>query len=244
MDEALQILIAILSTGGLGLGVWLFARRLQARKAERLAAALAAQGWKIEPIHQGRTRGYRFSGGEGESAWTLESTFTSSSVDTATGGSGGGGRSTVWRTPKGALDEGMVLVGPRAKVPSMESLGPMEGFLGALVKKALEMMLGQDAQWFEGLAEQPVGSAEFRARFMVWAHDEASARDLLSFEVDWALREWPAKKGPLIVKATSRGIQVEVQGHQLEDAPSLVALVALGDRLLAARLSSPAGTGP
>jgi len=230
-DLTLGIVVSVGTAVFIG-AILLLNRRLQSRRMAALQTTATARGWEYTPIREGRTSGYRITGRTQGSAWTLESTFTASSADSESSTSTGH-RRTCWQSAGAALADGLILIGPRTAagpIPDPQALG---GLAGRVVQKALELMLGEDVALLPGLQEVPLGSGALRERYMIWAHDERAARRLLTFDVERALTDWPAKL-PLAVKIDSHGLQITLQNTQLLDPTALEQLVGLGVLLVAA----------
>lgn len=236
MDDLL--LVAIASVGSLAFfaGIFLLARQHEKRRTARLLAEAAARGWECVPFREGRVSGYRLRGTTRGVAWSLESSVTSSAGRSGTATPSTPSQRTRWHSASAALADGLVLIGPRSgaggTIPNVDP-SALGGLAGMVVRKALEWMLGEDAERLAGLQEVPLGSGALRERYMIWAQDERAARRFLSFDVERALTDWPAKI-PLVVKLNPRGLHLEAQGAQLLDAPRLEQFVELGARLVAA----------
>lgn len=235
MDGFLLAVIASIGSLAFFAGIFLLARQHEKRRTARLLAEAAARGWECVRFKEGRVSGYRLRGTTRGVGWELESSSTTSATNSSAATRSAPSQRTRWQSAGAALAEGLVLIGPRsgaggAVIPDLESLG---GLAGMVVRKALEWMLGEDAERLSGLREVSLGSGALREHYMVWAHDERAARRLFTFEVERALTAWPAQR-PLVVKLNPRGIQLEVWGAQLLDAATLEQLVELGARLVAA----------
>jgi len=231
-DLTLGILVSVGTALLIG-GIFLLDRRARARRTAKLLAAAAERGWECTPLKKGRTSGYQIEGRTQGVTWSLESTLTTAPAASGSGATSHQTRHTRWQSPGAALADGLVLIGPRTTagpIPDTQALG---GLAGMVVQKAMELMLGEDAAYFPGLREIPLGSGELRERFMVWAQDERAARRLLTFDVERALTGWSPKIS-LVVKMNPRGLQIDLQNAQLLDPAALEQLVDLGVRLIQA----------
>ncbi len=226
MNDILANLIVIAVLGVLGLGAYLwFARRSRQRSAQLLAEA-RRRGWQAQPFRQGNTSGYRFSANEAGLNWQMEARVatTSSTADGST--SAGVQRQTVWRSPAGAIPDGLILLGPAGANSPLPDL-QLSGLGGMLLQTALRGMLGEDAAQMDGLHPVPL-APNLSGRYSLWAHDETLARQLmLAPEVGRALSDWPAEL-TLVARLERGGVTLTVQDKMLEDAATLAALAHTG----------------
>ena len=213
MNDILVNLIVLAGVAGLVGLIFLFVMRKQKQEKETLQAFVQQKGWQLEWIRERLAKGYRIISAE----WMLES--VSRSADTESGpGSSNIEKKTTWFC---AQPGSTILIGPRT---SQTNLGPMAEILKAQI---LQMALGKDAQ---GISEIIVGSQAFQKSFMVWAQDEKEANQLITPSLQSALLTW--MKVPPLIKQTSSGVTIELNGTYLNKTEDILRLIQLGEKLL------------
>jgi hypothetical protein len=233
MNEIVDNLIFLTILGSIGMVILVLVLRAKKQKMQKLMNEAGLRGWRYEPLQMGRVKGFRFFGVTDGISWSVEvSETTSSSESSSTSGSYS---RTVWQTESGAMQSGLLLLGPRqagGKIP-IPQLG---GLLESLIEKAMELMLGEDFDQFPGLHEVPVDEV-LSKRYMIWAHDDTLARWLISVEVKTCLVNWQ-EKYPFYAKFNRRGLQLIVGDFRILDIQTLDTLVRLGVELVKARQSA------
>ena len=96
-----------------------------------------------------------------------------------------------------------------------------------LAHQIFKAALGADA---DKLKEVHIGSSAFQEKFMVWAQDSERIDSFLTPGVQYALVCWKSK--PPLVKRTSKGISIELDGIQFKNPEDLNMLSNLGEQLL------------
>ncbi len=216
MDDITLNLIVLAIFLLLGGGIFLLVRRQQAQKEQKIIRLAAERGWEYETLSEPLARGTSLK----SPRWTFEAVSRSSGrqVDSASGSSNVSMLTTWHANAPGST----LLIGPRTSRADLGSLG------AALSRQVLQLALGADA---DGLKEVQAGSSAFRERYMIWAQDPVQAETLLTnAAVESALLAWRGK-APLI-KRTSEGLTIELNGVHLKKTDEILTLVNLGELLL------------
>lgn len=180
----------------------------------------AEHGWLYEPIHERLTWGFRLK----TSDWTFEALSRSSGKETSPG-STDISMSTTWQAPRTGRT---VLIGALQSNVNLGNMGAI------LTQQVLHLALGSQA---DGLTEiQPIlginSQAALRQKYMLWAQEVSDCEKLLSPTVESALLNWKGKE-PL-VKLTSSGLSIQIQGEHVKKPEKIIAIIQLGEALLAA----------
>lgn len=203
MAGALLLGLSLLSGGVIG---WAILKGRQRTAA--LKAVVAARGWRW-------TEGpgaLRIEGGD-EVPWMLEQVRAR--------GQGSGRRPPRWVAPAAPTDHA-VLLGPVADMPSTAA-----ALQGGLAQMLLRLILGPRADELVGARVlDGVGSEAFRARYTVVGTDPATARDLVTPEVEQALLSAPVDR--MAVLRWRDELQLLLLSDAL-DATTAVALVDTGE---------------
>lgn len=229
MEES--ILPYIVSFIGLLLfiGLFVFVWKYNAKKNALLLENISKRGWSSSRIKEGRKSGYLFHGMNENINWSLELSRYRSSGSSSTSSSSS--EKTLWKCQESGLKEGMVLIGPKSsagiKIPDFTK---MTGFMGSLAKKAMEKMLGEDADLINGLQEIPMGSGILSDRYMIFAHDENTVRKILNSNTERILYNWN-KKYSIMIKLTPREIEITIRGHMIYDPEILDQIADLGSSM-------------
>lgn len=205
----LLVLAIFILIGGL---IFFLVRRKQAGNEQKIVQMAAERGWKYESIREPLAWGMRLA----SPCWTLETVSRSSGRETGPGSSDVSMLTTWHADAPGST----LFLGTRSSTANLGSVGDM------LIRQVLQLALGEEAV---GLKEVPVGSDEFRKRYMLWAQNPVDARQIITPSVMSALLAW--KGQPLLIKRTSEGLTIELRGARLKTAADIQALVQLGEIL-------------
>lgn len=191
--------------------IFLLVRQKQSRIEQEIFQIATIKGWKYEKLREPLAWGTRLTSPH----WTLEAVSRSSGREVGPGSSDVSMQTTWTATVPGST----LLIGERRSQADLGRFGDM------LVSQIFELALGEDAH---GLQEVPVGSDDFRQKYMVWAQDLDQVR--ISSTLESMLVNWKGKK-PLI-KRTSEGITIELRGVHLSKPSEFIALVQLGEMFI------------
>lgn len=225
-DILLNLIVLAVTAAGIGL-IFLFVRRKQHSREEKIKQLAAEKGWNCETIDEPLRRGFRLQA----AGWTLEAFQRSSGEET-----GPGSTDTFMLTSWQADAPGStVLLGAQTSQVDLGSAGE------TLIRQVLQLSLGEDAL---GLKQVQSGSQIFHQEYMLWVQDPEAVR--ISPAIESLLLQW---KGPKpLVKRTQAGLSIEIRGVCLKEPDRILALVQLGELLqfLFGQVSAPsvrAGSG-
>jgi hypothetical protein len=192
------------------------------KKAREQAIQLLAEksGWNYERISTTQQSGFILSAQD----WVLEAVASSGSSSSEAGSTNISFANT-WRTNRVTSSAGMVLIGPKLPSVNLGGLGEM------LIHKALQMMIGDEADQALGLKEVFIGRTSFRERFSVWATDEENAANLLTYELENELLNWKYKEIP-VIKFSADGVSIISRQERMDTPEKVQALVDLGRAML------------
>jgi hypothetical protein len=213
MDEIMLNLVVFAGIALVAGIVLLVVTRKQRQVDQHLQQFAQQKGWRFESIRGRLVKGFRISSTE----WALEAISRSSDTD-AEAGSSNMEQKTTWTSAQPGTT---VLIGPRAARLNLGAMGEM------LQAQVILAALGNDAA---GVQEVQVGSSTFQQRYMVWARAVGEADRLLTPGVQSRLLSW-TKVSPLI-KRSSSGISIELNGIHLKKMEDILKLVQLGESLL------------
>jgi len=192
------------------------------KQRETALRSLASKnGWMIEMVKDRNASGYRLRKGE----WMIESLDQTSNSSSDNSNSTTVNSLTRWVSKTMRMPDGIVLIGPHLPEISLGDVGDM------MIQVALRLMIGSDADIAVGIQRVELGSLELMARYMVWTNREEIAKKLLDQPLENALRAWPMKMPPVIKFSTS-GLEIKIQGPRLYKEQDITALVKLGNTLL------------
>lgn len=218
-DFLVSIIVIILVATAVAVIFILTSRKKQVRE-DTMQQLAESSGWKYEKVKRTNQSGFILSTRD----WILEALNTSSDSPGEAGSSGITFANT-WRSTRVKSPAGVVLIG--SKMPSINL-----GGLGELVfQKALQLMLGAEADQAVGLEEVYVGRTSFRDRFSVWATDRENAAHLLTYQLENALLNWKFKDIP-VIKFSASGVMIISRQEQLDTPEKVLALVNLGRAVL------------
>jgi hypothetical protein len=213
MDNITLNLIALAVFVLLGAGIFFLVRRSQAENEQKIIRMAAEHGWTYESIREPLAWGMRLQ----TRRWTLEALSRSSGGETAPGSSDVA-MSTTWHAD---APGSTLLIGPRTSQVNLGGLGE------ALIRQVLGQALGADA---DGLTEVQAGSEAFHKRYMLWTREPVEAASLLTPALQSALLAW--KGAPPVIKRTSEGLTLELNGMRLKKADDLRKQIMLGEVFL------------
>lgn len=206
----------------IGLVFW-WSNKKKKEREQKLRTLANQYGWVYEPVAERLASGYRLKKGE----WMIEALNQTTDHSGETAGSSNVMSATRWWSGAAKMTQGMVLIGPRQPAVDLGGIGDF------LIQAALRLMIGNEADFAGGIEEVVMGRLSFNDRYMVWTNQEEAAKKLLDMEVENALINWPMKLLP-VVKFSPIGMEIKLQTQRLEKPEEIVALVKLGDALLAA----------
>jgi hypothetical protein len=194
----------------------------QKRKRETNLRTMASMnGWNFEPVKNKAATGWKLHKGE----WTIEALnqSTNSSSDNST--STTVANLTRWFSDVVRMPEGIVMIGPHQPDINLGGIGDV------MLQFALRLMIGDEADFTDGIQRVELGSLELMSRYMVWTNQEEIAKKLVDDQLENDLRAWPLKMPP-VIKFSPRGLEIKIQGECLFKEEDIVALVKLGNTLL------------
>jgi len=213
MNDLLLNFIVIAGSLILASAIFLFSNQKQKREMKDLTQIANQNGWKIAYIRKPLEKGFKITARD----WTIESTMRSSGRESGPGSTDWEQKTTWFANKPGTT----ILIGPRTTQEDMSPLAEK------LAHRILETALGADAY---GLKEVAVGSSAFQEKFMVWTQDPERIDSFLTPELQYTLLGWDRK--PPLIKRTSKGTSIELDGIQLKNIKGLKALISLGEQLL------------
>lgn len=204
------VIVGVLVLAG---SIFFFVRQKQKRHDQLVTQFARQNGWKIVHIRKPLEKGFTITARE----WTIESTMRSSGRESGPGSTDWEQKTTWFASKPGTT----ILIGPRTTQVDMPPLSEK------LTHRIFKTALGADA---DGLKEVHIGSSAFQEKFMVWAQYPERIDSLLTPELQYALLSWDRK--PPLIKRTSKGTSIELDGIQLKNPEVLNALISLGKQLL------------
>ncbi len=221
MENLIPSLIVLAVVGVLvGLIFWLVSQNKKKQEAAMRSLA-SLNGWVYEPVNERAASGYRLRKGE----WTIEALNVTTGQSSDNSATSNVSSNTRWFSEYTKMPEGIVMIGPRQPEVNLGGMGDI------LMQAALRLMIGSDAEQALGIHQIELGSLELMKRYMVWTNQDAAAEKLLNQIVESTLLNWPATI-PVVVKYSTAGMEVKVQGRRLYKEQELYALVKLGNALL------------
>lgn len=221
MENLIPSLVVVAVVGVLvGLIFWLVGRNKK-KQEETMRRLASLNGWIYEPVNEHAASGYRLRKGE----WTLEALNETTGQSSENSTSSNVSSNTRWFSESVKLPEGIVMIGPRQPEINLGGMGDV------LMQAALRLMIGSDADQALGIHQIELGSLELMKRYMVWTNQDAAAEKLLGQTVENALLNLPGAY-PLVVKFSTSGMEVKVQGRRLYNEQELYTLIKLGNALL------------
>jgi hypothetical protein len=214
MDDITLNLIVLTVFAVLGLGIFLFVRRKQAEKEQKVIQMAAQYGWDYESIHEPLAWGLRLKSAD----WSLEAVSRSDGRETSPS-STDIQMSTVWRA---AQPGSTLLIGGRTSQANLGSLGE------SITRQVLHSALGADAS---GLKEIQFGSTVFRQKYMLWAQDSIEAERLVTPAVQTILLDWKGTPPPLI-KRVSGLLSIEIKGKRINNPEEIFSILNLGNLIV------------
>ncbi|KAF0106013.1 MAG: hypothetical protein FD147_2615 [Chloroflexi bacterium] len=221
-DLILSIPVIVVTVILVGLIFWL-SHKKKVEREQKIRTLASQYGWTYEPVAERLVSGYRLR----KSEWVLEALNTTTSHSGDATGSSDVTQMTRWWSAAAKMKEGIVLIGPRQSDINLSGIGDF------LIQAALRLMIGSEADFAKDIKQIEMGKLSFNKRYMVWTNQEEAANRLLEMAVENALINWPTKLPP-IVKFSPVGMEVKLQTQRLDKPEEIVALVKLGETLLAA----------
>jgi len=197
----------------IAIAIFIFFNQRQKRDKKTLTQFANQNGWKIEHIRKPLEKGFTITARE----WAIESIMRSSGRESGPGSTDWEQKTTWFASKLGTT----ILIGPRnAQVD-----------ITPIVKKFAQRLfktdLGADA---DGLKEVHIGSTAFQEKYMVWAQDSERIDSFLTPGMQYSLLSW--ERIPPLIKRTSKGTSIELNGIQLKNPEALNALISLGEQFL------------
>lgn len=223
MDDIFVSIIVVIVTGLVIIGIFVITGRKKKQREAAIQQLAINSGWRYEKINQVQKKGFVLRG-EG---WNLES-FMESTDRSGEAGSSDWSFTNKWSTDRVTLPDGLVMIGP--KTPNVQ-LGQLNGLGNLVLQKALQHMLGADAEKAADMVEVFVGRTSFRDRFSVWATSQEAAEKALTYELENELLNWKLKVPP-VLKFSDRGVEITTREGKLETPDEVGALVGVGKAVL------------
>lgn len=220
MGEFLVSIIVIVIVAITVVVIFMVTSRKRQVNESTLQQLAARSGWKYEKVNRTNQNGFILSTDD----WILEA-ISASADSQGEAGSPGITFANTWRTTRVTSPAGIVLIG--SKMPSV-NLGGLGEFV---IQKALQLMLGAEADQAVGLEEVYVGRTSFRDRYSVWATDSDNAANMLTYELENALLNWKFKEIP-VIKFSASGVMIISRQDRLDTPEKVQAMVDLGNALL------------
>jgi len=223
VDDILVSIIVVIVTGLVIIGIFIFAGRKKQQREAAIRQLAVNSGWGYDKINEVQKKGFVLRG-EG---WKLES-FMESTNRSGEARSSDWSFTNQWRTDRITLPDGLVMIGP--KTPNVQ-LGQLSGLGSLVLQKALQHMLGIDAEKAADMVEVFVGRTSFRDRYSVWATSQEVAEKALTYELENELLNWKLKVPP-VLKFSDRGVEITTREGKLETPEEVNALVGVGKAVL------------
>ncbi len=225
MDDILVSIIVVIVTGLVIIGIFLIIGRKKKQREAALQQLALHSGWHYEKINQPQKKGFILR----SDGWTLDS-FMEGTDRPGEAGSSDWSFTNKWSTDRITLPGELVMIGP--KTPNVQ-LGPLNGLGSLVLQKALQHMLGADAEKAADLAEVFVGRTSFRDRYSVWATSQEAAEKALTYELENELLNWQLKEPP-VLKFNDYGVEITTRQGKLETPEEVRAMVGAGKAVLGA----------
>jgi hypothetical protein len=213
MSDLLLNFIVIAGSLILASAIFVFYNQKQKRELKDLTQIANQNGWKIAYIRKPLEKGFKITARE----WTIESIMRSGGRESGPGSTDWEQKTTWFASKPGTT----ILIGPRNAQMDMPPIAVK------LAHQIFQAALGADA---DRLKEVHIGSSAFQEKFMVWAQDPERIDSFLTPGVQYALMRWKSK--PPLIKRTSRGTSIELDGIQFKNPEDLNTLINLGEQLL------------
>lgn len=220
MGDILVSIIVVIVVGITVAVIFILSSRKKKASENAIQQMAANSGWRYEKVSNGQRNGFILSTED----WILEAlaSFSNNSSDT---GASNIAYANSWRTKRVNSPAGVVLIGPKIPSVNFGGLGEM------ILEKALQLMLGAEADQAVGMQEVFVGRTSFRDRFSVWATDEVNAANMLTYTLENALLNWKAKEIP-VIKFSASGVAIICRQERLDTPEKVQELVDLGKAVL------------
>lgn len=216
MEDLAASLFVIAVTGVVVIGIFWYTSRSKSRKESKIRQMAEARKWEFTPFKESLSWGYQLKSPD----WTVEA-LSRSSVQPSDTGSSNIEKTTLWKTRLLADPERRVIIGPRMAQNLPGEMG------AALMRQALHLFLGDQA---DGLQEVQLRNAALSQRFMVFASHPEDAERLLTPIGQKQLSIW--KLAPPVIKQSTQGLEIKLQGVHLENPNEILDLVQLGESLI------------
>lgn len=221
MGDIVVSLIVIVVVGVAVAAIFVISGKKKSEREKAIQQLAMKNGWQYEKVHQTHEKGFILRGED----WTLEAIASTNDTPSQAGSSEVSFANT-WHTNRVNSPGGMVLIGPKVPSVNLGGLGDM------LLQKALQMMIGEEADQAVGLKEVFVGRTSFRDRFSVWATDQENAEKLLTYELENELLNWKMKEIP-VIKFSAGGVEIITRQDRMDTPEKVQAVVDLGRGVLA-----------
>ncbi len=221
-DIVLNLIVAAVVAILVG-ALFIFLQQRKRQKEIQFQQMGKEKGWQVERIKQPLMSGYRLRGKDTGSQWTLE-TLAESSPREAGPGSSEVSHRTRWWTDEITLADNAIVIGPGT---NPETTKMLNSFGSGFLQKALQVMLGKDAQWAAALLPVEIGSSTLQKNFLVLAAHEDGFDQLFSTEVEKALLTL-SKSHKIITTLRETGLEIRLPEEQVLDRATLEQIVNLG----------------
>jgi hypothetical protein len=212
MEDLIASLPVLAITVIVIIAIFWFTNQTKKQEEIKIRHLTEIHNWFFEPIQETITWGYRIKGPQ----WNLESYSQSKGVSNDSGSSNIF-KTTLWKTEAVSLPEHSVLIMPRLS-QNIPDIGT------PLINKVLQTLFGDQAA---GLTEVLFENSPLKQRYIVFAHHAMDAQHLLSSNRQQSLVTW--NTAPPVIKLSSQGLQIELQGVHLEEPGDILQLIQLGE---------------
>jgi len=221
MDDLFVSAIVVVVTAVIVAAIFFITGKKKREKEAALLQLAQRKGWRYEKVNQGKHTGFILRAPE----WTLES-LVYSDYRTSEVGSSTVAYHNRWLTDRVSSTHGLVMIGP--KLPHAQ-LGALNSLM---LRKALQLMLGDEADQAASLVEMQVGRSSFSERYSVWAVNQEGVEQVLTYNLENALLRWKGKELP-VLKFSAAGTQISTHHGRLDSVEQVQEIVDLGMAVLA-----------
>ena len=223
MEDIILNLIVIAVVAVLVIALFLYLQQRKKRRDHEFRQMVQEKGWQVERVQQPLLTGYKLFGKDAGSQWTLE-TLAQASPREAGPGSSEVSHSTRWWTEDITLPDNAIVFGPGT---GPDTAKMFNSFGAIFLQKALQVMLGKDAQWAARLSPVEINNPALREKFLIMAEHNRGVDQLLSVPVENVLSAL-SEKHKVIVTLRNNGLEIRLPEEQVMDRQTLEQIVNLG----------------
>ncbi len=233
MNDIVLNLVVIAVVAILVVALFIFLQQRKRQKEKQFQQMGKEKGWQVELVKRPLISGYQLKGKDAGSQWTLETLAESSSRE-AGPGSSEVRHHTRWWTDEITLAGNDIVIGPGT---NPEAVKVLNSFGSGFLQKALQVMLGNNAQWAANLSPIEVGTSQLQKNFLVLAAHEDNFDQLFSPEVEKALLTL-SESHKAVITLRESGLEIRLPEEQVLDRATLEQIINLG-KTIALALRSP-----